>query len=183
MGTISAARPGEEWQDTVPVIDACANHGNRLQPDLVSGEITTSKKKTKKKKKNTHAQSHARRRGRMADGKLSGGYHRDSRIKQMTLLNLAHSAYSLLRFHSFRDTSSLRQVMYSFYFLPPTLLDDSPVSVPSRSTASVHFSLVFLFLPLRISKHETRANVFSFKTKLSNIMIARIFLFFFSGTI
>lgn len=36
----------------------------------------------------------------------------DSRIKQMTLLNLAHSAYSLLRFHSFRDTSSQRQIIH-----------------------------------------------------------------------
>ena len=45
------------------------------------------------------------------------GYHRDSRIKQMTLLNLAHSVYSLLRFHSFRDTSSQRQVIYSFSFI------------------------------------------------------------------
>lgn len=36
----------------------------------------------------------------------------DSRIKQMTLLNLAHSAYSLLRFHSFCDTSSQRQIIH-----------------------------------------------------------------------
>lgn len=59
------------------------------------------------------------------------GYHRDSRIKQMTLLNLAHSPRSLLRFHSFRHTSSQPQVIRSFSI--PCLLD-----IPSLLFRLIH---------------------------------------------
>lgn len=76
---------------------------------IVSGEITTLKKK-----KYVRARVHVHTTEREDGGwKLPDS---DSRIKQMTLLNLAHSAYSLLRFHSFRDIIATSDYKYIGWF-------------------------------------------------------------------
>ena len=160
VGTISAVRPGEEWQDTVPVIDACQSREPAAARSSAV-KLRRRKKKGKKKKEKygrTHTRNAREQKRKHGGWKLSGGYHRDSRIKQMTLLNLAHSAYSLLRFHSFRDTSSLRQVIRSFYFLPPALLD--------------HDSLIFAsFSFYGFSVHFPRVSFFSFSLSLSVLFL------------